>query len=298
MNTELILKRLTTIKNLYRISMQLSHQPDSSSIFSILSFHDTVEMFCDLAAEHVGVVTKKNEKIYLMDYFEKIPRLKYKESMFKLNERRINIKHKGLLLDKSEVEASRVNATDFLVDNCMEIFEVEFNSISLTSLIADDKIRECLLLAEKHIKENAIMESLAESGKAYAILNDYFKQDVNKDHLWIKPTFRTLNRRGYTQDSYLEEEIIAFEKNTLKQFEVIDRTVERISSIITTISLGVDYRKFIKFKRITPRIVISINGNILISDSNSQSSFSKQDCEFAMNFVLDATLKFEQFEIE
>lgn len=52
---ELIIRRLATIKYLYRIGVEQSMQVDTIAGFSILSFHDCVEMFLLLVAENKGI---------------------------------------------------------------------------------------------------------------------------------------------------------------------------------------------------------------------------------------------------
>ena len=52
---ELLVKRLSIIKLLYKIGFEQSKQTESISFFSILSFHDSIEMFLKLAAEHKDI---------------------------------------------------------------------------------------------------------------------------------------------------------------------------------------------------------------------------------------------------
>lgn len=105
------------------MGLEQSRQSESTSFFSILTFHDSVEMFLKLAAEHKNV---RAEKLSFIEYWDKLPQLTLKESMQSLNARRVNLKHKGIIPAKIEVEASRVHTTDFFTQNSHQIFGVEF----------------------------------------------------------------------------------------------------------------------------------------------------------------------------
>ena len=52
LNREIIIKRLALIKHLYRIGAEQSRQLETIASFSILSLHDSIEMFLKLLAEH------------------------------------------------------------------------------------------------------------------------------------------------------------------------------------------------------------------------------------------------------
>ncbi|MCW3076125.1 MAG: hypothetical protein JWO32_734 [Bacteroidetes bacterium] len=125
---EILIKRLTYIKQLYKIGVAQSHQHDNIALFSILSFHDSIEMFLKLLSEHLDI---NSSDFKFMQYWDRIPTLTLKESMRNLNARRVNIKHRGLLPAKTEIEISRVNAGDFFTQNCKAQFDIEFTDISL-----------------------------------------------------------------------------------------------------------------------------------------------------------------------
>lgn len=132
LNQEIILRRLALIKQLYKIGLEQSYQVDTIASFSILSFHDSIEMFLKLVAENLDL---KADKYNFIDYWENIANLTLKESMRNINARRVNIKHKGLLPSKIDIEISRVNTTDFFEQNVKLQFDIEFNDISLLTLI-------------------------------------------------------------------------------------------------------------------------------------------------------------------
>lgn len=58
LDKEIIIRRLATIKYLYRIGVEQSMQVEAIAGFSILSFHDCAEMFLLLVAENKEIDSK------------------------------------------------------------------------------------------------------------------------------------------------------------------------------------------------------------------------------------------------
>jgi hypothetical protein len=150
LNNEMLIKRLALIKHLYSIGLEQSRQVETIASFSILSFQDSIEMFLKLIAEHKNI---KSEKFNFLDYWVHIPELTLLESMRSLNARRVNIKHKGLLPSKSDIEISRVNTTDFFDQNVIIQCGIDFKDISLLTLISYDKVRIFLEDAQKCLND-------------------------------------------------------------------------------------------------------------------------------------------------
>ena len=72
--SEIIIRRLVIIKYLYLIGVEQSKQTGTFAGFSILAFHDCVEMLLVLIAEK----RKKKPQQHFLDYWDKIPQLPYK----------------------------------------------------------------------------------------------------------------------------------------------------------------------------------------------------------------------------
>lgn len=85
MNTkEMLIKRLSTIKLLYKIGLNLSYQNENVAFFSALTFHDSIEMFLTLAAEHNDI---NSDHFKFLEYWKHLT-LTMKGNMNALNNRR------------------------------------------------------------------------------------------------------------------------------------------------------------------------------------------------------------------
>lgn len=157
LSNNIIINRLAKIKYLYKIGIEQSMQEGTFAGFSILSFHDSTEMFLLLVAENNG---DKIDDISFMQFWDKYPDLTLKESMRKLKDRRVNIKHKGLFPSKTDIEESRITITQFFRENIKVQFGLEFDEISLADLIEYHNIKDYIRKAEELMSQNKTYECL------------------------------------------------------------------------------------------------------------------------------------------
>jgi hypothetical protein len=108
------MQRLAFIKYLYSVAVEQSRQPEPLGDASILSLHDSVELFLQLATQHLDAQrTSKQRDADFMGYWgalnEKLPApgLAHKESMRRLNDERVGLKHRGTFPSGTAIESLR-----------------------------------------------------------------------------------------------------------------------------------------------------------------------------------------------
>jgi hypothetical protein len=293
---EIIIRRLATIKYLYNIGVQQSSQVETVAGFSILAFHDCAEMFLLLVAENKG---DNADNISFMGFWDKYPDLTLKESMRKLKDRRVSIKHKGLFPSKSDIEISRITMTDFLEQNTIKQFGVDFKDVSVASLISYDNVKQHLDKAEVNYNEGNLYECLVCCKISFLELLSTYESnkfgrcwgrgviDVGKE---IGGDYRTLIGTG--------------PKTGEKWFRQVTETTNKIREILKITALGIDYKKFSYFDVVTPRTVRGFsNGKldyITVSKEFHEQRFNirASDCQFCMDFVIDCALKLQGFDYD
>lgn len=87
LDKDVIIKRLAFIKYLYRVAVEQSQKSEPLCAASVLFFHDAVELFLQLASEHLDI---GKEGLKFMEYWDLISKklgieLSQKESMRRLN---------------------------------------------------------------------------------------------------------------------------------------------------------------------------------------------------------------------
>ena len=124
---EVTAKRLAVVRHLYQQGVRLSQTGEPTNGLSVLSFHDSVEMFMKICADAQNI--RIDRKTNFMDYFEKVPNMKCKAQMDKLNNQRVGLKHHGTIPSTLDVEISRTNVADFFQQNCSAFFGVTLRRV-------------------------------------------------------------------------------------------------------------------------------------------------------------------------
>lgn len=289
LNREIIVKRLALIKHLYKIGLEQSRQFETIASFSILSLHDSIEMFLKLLAEHKN---HKSENFSFLDYWTNIPTLTLKESMRNLNARRVNIKHKGLLPSKADIEISRVNTTDFFEQNTITQFGIEWNDISLLTLIQYENVRQHLERAQQSLDENKIEDCIELSAIAFDVLI-YTYEDSKSSYFGNSPFY-------FGKDLTFLSSFHMGIKDDRKMSEFVDKvkdSLEGIQKAVKILSFGIDYKKFAKFKMLTP-IVHRTMGGKHVAQIWGRKKWTKENCQYCIDFVLDSSLKLQEFDFD
>jgi len=293
LNPDIIIQRLSHIKQLYQIGCEQSKQAESIAIFSLLSFHDSVEMFLKLLAEHKDIQKKD---IGFMSYFDILPGLTLKESMRTLNDKRVNLKHKGLLPAKSEIEKSRINVTDFFEQNTITQFGINFSEISLIDLVIYTEVRNYLKLAEECLMNNNTKDCLGNSAFAFnELLAQYEKSktsEYSNSPFYFGPAFpfhitsfslpdpRDTSARDFTNFvNYVNESLFV------------------IRNAVKITSFGIDYKKFIKFKILTPAVQRGYDDTLYLNLWGTKK-INRYNCQYCIDFVIYAAMTLQEFDFD
>jgi hypothetical protein len=294
LSNEILLKRLALIKQLYKIGYEQSYQNESISVFSLLAFHDSIEMFLKLVSEHKNI---NSSKFSFIDYWTKITNLTLKESMRNLNSRRVNIKHKGLLPAKSEIEISRVNTTDFFEQNTKVQFDIEFKDVSLTELITYKTVKEFLTKSEKALI-NGNSDDCIEN-VAYAFDELLHVYSSNKSSWGMSPFF--FGKSMSFHSAFLMGLSGNDTPDELKKIgdfiDDVKETIEQLQKVTKITSFGIDYREYLKFKILTPNITRTMESN-KVAEIYGSRKWTKENCQYCIDFVIKSALKLQEFNFD
>ena len=290
--SEIIIRRLVTIKYLYLIGVEQSKQTDTFAGFSILAFHDCVEMLLVLIAEK----RKKKPQQHFLDYWDKIPQLPYKVQMGNLNNIRNNLKHHANFPGKTDIQRCSEDVEAFLKESIKEFLRIEFDDISLSSLISFETVRADVEKAEAFMKENQFYESLEKCKTAFMKLLATY--DSNKGQ-WRNSI---LNIGEKVSNDY--REFAKSFKSSDKWFKHTTQTVNSVREVLKITALGIDYRKYSLFNFITPHVIegCDATGTIYVSEKKDNFESTRnvciQDCQFCIDFVVDCALKLQEFDFD
>lgn len=282
LNKEIIIRRLALIKYLFRLGVEQAKQIEPLSAFSILNFHDAVEMFLKLLAEKLNI---KTDKFNFIDYWEEIPELTLKESMRNLNTRRVNIKHKWIFPSKTDIDISKINTTEFFQQNTESQFNIVFDEISLLELINYKETKEYLTDAQSSLVEWK------------------FEKCIEACALWFYELMYTYEgkKKNYFRGWPLSlvQDFNSFWEFKIREFDQIKESLNEIQNALKIIGFGIDYKRYIKFKILMPHVFHSMAGpQIMKWGTGRNKKWSKENCEYCIDFVIESCLKLQEFDFE
>ena len=211
--------------------------------------------------------------------------------MRNLNTRRVNIKHKGILPSKTDIELSRVNTTDFFNQNVITHFDVEFESISLIDLVSYENVKELLKISQDSLDSNKIEKSIENVALAFdVLLNSYEKNKIGNYR--YSPFF-------FGKDlSFNDSFFMGIEDRKMSNFvDKVKDSLEAMQKAIKVMSLGIDYKKFVKFNLLTPLITRTMGGNH-VAEIYGDKKWTKENCQYCIDFVIDSSLKLQEFDFD
>lgn len=293
-----VINRLVFIKYMFNQGVELSKKSYPDSQMAVLTFHDAVELFLYLSCEYLQVSNLGNTNF--IGYFDKIKNssskliLSQKIQMIKLNKARVELKHRGVLIGDSTIEELRVNVRNFFEENTRTVFDVDFQGLTLIDLVKNQSAKNKLLKANEFLDQGDFNNSLLKSAQAFdELLDDY--ENRSCEPFGINPyDFANSMTRMKTRD--LKEYFKSF--STLSKFvDNTKTTIELMGNALKIIGLGIDYKKFVKFKRLTPLRVKIESGpsRYYFSHMQKLDDLNEEDVQFCIDFVIESALMIQDF---
>jgi len=293
-------RRLAFIKYLYQTSVSQSHAPTPLSCASILTMHDAVELFLQLASEHLNAGAPQPN---FMDYWDILSKkfgrdLEQKESMRRLNKARVSLKHHGTFPSQLDVESFRGSVTNFFNDNTPLVFGLSLADVSLIEYVNPESSRNKLKEAEDDLAKGDTLLALDKIALAFGdMILDY--ETRKRDDFYSSPfyfgrdlTFFNSFFMGLGHDSLSSTE--------RKLGEFVDRVKESIEAMqeaIKILALGLDYRKYSKFRQLTPHLTMVMSGDHFIRRKFEEANKpSVDDTRFCIDFVVESALALAEFD--
>lgn len=289
------LRRLAFIRYLYGLGLEQSKHPEPLSSVSLFSFHDAAELFLQLSVESLNATKNDNE---FMTYWEILKtklspnEITQKESMKRLNKARVQLKHHGTMPSKIDIESFRATITNFFNENTSIVFGINFNSISLVDLIKNTQAKTSLKKAQEFMNENKINDAIKEIALAFTMLIDDYEKRKITDY-GRSPFF-------FGSDlTFLSSFFMHVEDRTMGEFiDKVKESIESIQGAIKILSLGFDYKKYAKFKLLTPRVESNWGEGYSVDEISSKKPLTLDDCKFCFDYVIDSAIRLQDFDFD
>ncbi len=272
--------------------MEQSYLTEPMNGFCILSFHDSVEMFMKLCSEKKG--KKVDRQTNFGDYFTIVPDLELQAQMTNLNQKRVSLKHNGSLPSNLDIEISRANTTEFFETNSRKIFDIEFSEISLISFIQFESVKSYLEKAEIGILTKDYQNSILNSQIAFRELLICYEEDKQRN---FRSPFKVCEDMTFKSSFFLH---IGLDRKLDDYIDTVNKSLSNIDEIIKIIGFGIDYKKYIKFKILSPYINAwhEKGGREYESLPSTGVLLNYKNCMFCFDFVISSALKLQELDFD
>ena len=295
-------KRLAFIKYLFKQGIEQSSRPEPLCCTALFSFHDAVELFLQLSSELLNV---RSDRTRFMDYWdlisEKLPRnqeLPQRESMRRLNKARVALKHHGNFPSRLDIDSYLLSSKNFFEEATSLVFNLSFSEISLANYVQPASAKSRVLGAETLIKENKLEPAIDNLAIAFLeILGDY--EDSRSGGYRRSPFFFGESLSFLSSSSMgLKTRNSPFGVKFPQFVDKVKDSIEEIQKAIKILALRIDYRRYAKFKSLTPLIHHTMDGNYHVVRNDWYPSYeaTKNDAEFCFDFIIEMSITLQEFD--
>lgn len=273
-----LIDRLIGSKYLFHRGVDiLNRRGPFSSGLAVLHFQDAAEMVLRVIAEHLNCSLKENAAFnQIIDTIDNITNAKipYRIALNQLNKARINFKHFGLEPKYEYANKFMYDLEGFFQIALSSFLDLDFDSISLASLIGHRRTENFLNEAESLISKEKFRESIAASAVSFAIFHSHYNKEPER-----------YRRDPFRKFKVEDEELQRWADN-------IDEVIEEQQAQLDLIMLGINLADYTRFKRYTPIVHLSMAGTlqILYGGFGKQIEPNKETALFCHRFVIDTIL--------
>ncbi|MFI1401075.1 hypothetical protein [Streptomyces sp. NPDC020681] len=287
--TALEIERLAFVRFLYDQGQTQARQPEPLSATAVLSFHDAVEQFLRLAADHLGVSLSKS--VTFIGYWSEIQSgmpgqaaLPSKAAMNRMNNLRVQFKHHGTFPSKSAIEQSRSDTATFFTDAVPMVFGVGFDGVDMLDLVSQPKITSILRDAQSHADAGALPMAMAGLMIAFTELLDHYGE---------RSTYDT--RQPFRFGPTIEVPMSTATDPLERAFEPLTQAVGNMQVAMRIIALGIDYSRYARFQVLCPHVRRHYTGqqnqyHFHLSEAQKQT-LTQDDYEAGRYFVIEAAVQ-------
>ncbi len=238
-----------------------------------------------------------------MEYWEllspKLPPgrdLSQKESMRRLNKARVALKHNGTFPSKLDIESFRATAMAFFDENTPTIFGVALAEVSLVEFVRPAEAKASLEEAEVALKVPDVGLAVSKASLAFEqMLRDYEhrKRRFGRSPFYFGKnlTFLGSSRMGVRRMSNdrSERQLAEFVDN-------VKESLESLCDVTKILALGIDYRRYSRFRLATPRVHWGIDGRHALSTPPQATTL--EDARYCIEFVIETAIRLHEFDYE
>jgi hypothetical protein len=265
LSPEVMMRGLVLGRYLYESGVQQSYQLGFRRAMALLTLHDAVEMLLVLGLQHHDLYNRSRQyrfNEYWMELAAQGVHVTQQGPMQRLNNSRVNLNHHAQLPGRDVVEEARVEARTFFVENTPIIFSVNYEDVSLSSLVTNEDARKYLETADRRMLAGEYDAAIGEIAYAlYHLIGGY--GGYSERDQWalsrLRSELSSLPLAGDARTQMTMRQIVS-------AIGAVTRTIEQDQETIRFLnfglSLGLDFGRWERFRRLTPRVFAQVDGTL------------------------------------
>jgi len=290
---EFLMRRLAFVRYLHQTAVDQSHQPGMLASAAILTLHDAVELFLDLACEHRNVQRRGDQFMGYWDDLgpELLPDgLPMKESLRRVNKLRVNLKHHGTF-PSPDVDYARSTVLVFFTETCQAIFGVEFDAVSMTDLAQSERAGASLESANASIRAGDPVQALGKVAAAHAqIVDDYEAATRSR---WGRSPFAFCGSMNFLNSFHRGLGRSGQISDMSRFVDTVGDSVTKLQAAMRVVAMGLDYHQFARFQALTSRVRETADGTYVPTTDALEAPPTLEEARFCLDFVVQGPLRFQ-----
>jgi hypothetical protein len=295
------MSRLAFVRMFFQQGIDQSRQPAPLNVSSILTLHDTAELFLQVIAEHRGVNLPRF--VHFHEYWKLLDPTKDPNGVALSSERRMNglndlrnaFKHHGTLPSAAAISQACADVRTFLEATTLTVFGMPFDTIDMAEVIPQAAVRDKMRAATAAATGGDFAEAMGLLAEAYDELfglvpGPPVPSRVARFGDTIKPIAEH-NIADTLRPARGDRRLATGHHNHLASgIADLMKAAHGMQLAMRVMAIGIDYRQFARFRRLTPSIGYGFDLQIKRHVRPGYAPTSA-DFEFCYQFIITAALR-------
>ncbi|MEG8280409.1 hypothetical protein [Streptomyces sp. AHA2] len=304
------MKNLAFIRLLHRQGIEQSLLPEPLSFTSVLTFHDAVELFLIVTAEHLGAVVKDRDP-FIKRFFEGLHpsnfpggvELQGQYGIKRLNDLRNGFKHTAGFPGTNVIADVKADTAHFFLENTPRIFGFAFDDIDLAEVVQHAQTRARLNTAAQLHSKGSLLEAMGTLAIAF---EELMSEQVDDEHAPRRRSAYSFGERmpafplteGQVRAVLYQPDHASRRGTPVRGAESLTREYMRTRDVtralqegMRLIALGVDFHEYQRFTRLTP--AVEYHGDSTTPSFSAERGYApnQEEFDFCRQFVITVALR-------
>lgn len=217
------------------------------------------------------------------------PTLPLQSEIGNLHRQRNDTQHRNLVPSAEDVPRHAAYVEAFLRDLFTRFFAVDFDTLTLASLILDPGLRDQLESAEAHLVAGRHREAVEEAAKALHKAGRMAGDVAGVAHQGAWTFFMTSTSSGWNEFSRGQQQVLQ------NIGSGIGSLTAQLQETLRALAVGGDWEAYMRYRQIAPRVFLTFGPTAdgLVNVDHNRDDYSKEEARAVFDYALNHILRLE-----